>query len=293
MKDDREKNYLVNDLLDLKFLYEKFIKDYKEYLDDINANDPFKIFCIFDYMLDNGYLSYNHEYNYAFDKSNIKDFFRYLSDGTCVLTGSGVCRNASTLLDDIYRVTNYKHSLVYVYSHNNIYAIEDNNTNQSLKEQYKMINKIYNPDKRKKLKDKIETGNYELFEDIDNKNKLITKAIGNHMINYALFDDINLFADPTNHEIYKVVKYSKSKIYSEHIDCDIKRMSNKKIKDYYSGSNYGLNKLIKIYESSKIEFDKYDKDFEEFYQREKKLLSEYYKLYESIDYQKVRKYKLV
>ena len=269
MKDDREKNYLVNDLLDLKFLYEKFIKDYKEYLDDINANDPFKIFCIFDYMLDNGYLSYNHEYNYAFDKSNIKDFFRYLSDGTCVLTGSGVCRNASTLLDDIYRVTNYKHSLVYVYSHNNIYAIEDNNTNQSLKEQYKMINKIYNPDKRKKLKDKIETGNYELFEDIDNKNKLITKAIGNHMINYALFDDINLFADPTNHEIYKVVKYSKSKIYSEHIDCDIKRMS------------------------SKIEFDKYDKDFEEFYQREKKLLSEYYKLYESIDYQKVRKYKLV
>ena len=48
-----------------------------------------------------------------------------------------------------------------------------------------------------------------------------------------------------------------------------------------------------LYESSKIEFDKYDKDFEEFYQREKKLLSEYYKLYESIDYQKVRKYKLV
>lgn len=295
MKDDAEKKYIINDLSELQHLYEKFLIDYRIYLTLMGFDNLFETFCVFDYMLKNGYLSYNHKYKYEFDESKLKDHSKSLSYGICTLTGKGVCRNAASLLYDLNNLNSFfDNSIVYVYSHNAVHLIKDSNNSQSLEEQYKIINQLYNPYKRIKLKKLIRTGDYEVFKEVDNaENKTINKIVGNHMINYIKVDDINLFVDPTNHVIYKFVNGSKTKIYSDNIDCDIKRFDNPKVaKDYYSGNNYKLDELIKIYKSSKKDLNRYADSFENFYQEERELLDYYNKLFESIDYQKVRKYKL-
>ena len=93
---------LTEDYKQLKNLYNNIIINLANFLKEQNITDPVEIFTVYQFMYRNGYLSYNHNFNYDID---MKDLYKL--NGADVVRGTGVCRSISSFLTDLYKEMGY------------------------------------------------------------------------------------------------------------------------------------------------------------------------------------------
>ena len=84
---------MAKDYKEIKKLYDNIITNLANFLKKENITDPVEIFVIYQFMYRNGYLSYNHNFNYDI---NMKDLTKL--NGADVVKGTGVCRSIATFL---------------------------------------------------------------------------------------------------------------------------------------------------------------------------------------------------
>ena len=100
--------------LELKMLYNKYIKELSKYLKEKNVENPISIGIYFTNMLWDGNLSYTDKF--AFKNGNPGINLNLL--GTEVIKGEAVCRHIASLLVDIYKYLGYQSELLLVKQYN-------------------------------------------------------------------------------------------------------------------------------------------------------------------------------
>lgn len=90
-------------------LYNQIVSNTAKFFKEQNITDPIEIFTLFQYMYRNGYLSYDHQFNYDI---NMKDLSKL--NGADVVRGRGVCRSISSFLTDLYKEMGYNSSNLIV-----------------------------------------------------------------------------------------------------------------------------------------------------------------------------------
>lgn len=100
--------------------YFKYIDKYVFLLSNLGIKDSNEIAILYQYMLDNGLLSYNKQYSYDKEKMT-KKLHQYIGlfeldelTGCKVATGVGVCRHSSSQLTDILKRVGYNSYNFYV-----------------------------------------------------------------------------------------------------------------------------------------------------------------------------------
>lgn len=91
-------NY-TKDVQELKRMYDEFIKEYNKLNRILEFNNPLEIETLFCYMYSHGYLSRKKYFNYLDDTKSLN---KPVLMGCDIFNGVGVCRNISTMLNDIY-----------------------------------------------------------------------------------------------------------------------------------------------------------------------------------------------
>ena len=102
--------------LELKILYNKYIKELSNYLKEKNIENPISIGIHFTNMLWKGNLSYldNFEFKNNYPRTNINISIL----GAEVVKGEGVCRHIASLLVDIYKYLGYETELLLAKQYN-------------------------------------------------------------------------------------------------------------------------------------------------------------------------------
>ena len=100
--------------LELKVLYNKYIKELSKYLKGKNVENPISIGIYFTNMLWDGNLSYTDKF--AFKNSDPGINLNLL--GVEVIKGEAVCRHIASLLVDIYKYLGYESELLLVKQYN-------------------------------------------------------------------------------------------------------------------------------------------------------------------------------
>ena len=109
--------YLTNK--DVLASYNEVISDFVSMLQEEDITSPNEIFNYYNETLKKGYLSYNHQFKFDYDRLIFKSC-RALS----CMTGKGVCLNITGLLTDILRFYGYNAHNLYC----NLSYKENNNT---------------------------------------------------------------------------------------------------------------------------------------------------------------------
>lgn len=152
---------LVSSGLDILFILTTFYPK-KFSSNDVKKNDPVEIFTMFDYLLNNGYLSNDKHYEWFDDGT--KDVNKI--QGANVLTGYAVCRHNSEMLRDILNEKGIKacqlnvycksdkldlvkkivgnHSITYACNGINSYFFDPTNSVMFEKDKNKLFNEKYN-----------------------------------------------------------------------------------------------------------------------------------------------------
>lgn len=92
----------TEDYKQIKNLYNNIITNLANFLKEQNITDPVEIFTVYQFMYRNGYLSYNHNFNYDIDMKDLSKL-----NGVDVVRGTGVCRSISSFLTDLYKEMGY------------------------------------------------------------------------------------------------------------------------------------------------------------------------------------------
>lgn len=88
---------------ELNQLYQEFIRNYRKFNDQFGYENPYQIYQLYEYMLNNGFLSYNKRMDFQNSPSEISSQLL----GARILCGTGVCRNFSAMLNDIFHSKGY------------------------------------------------------------------------------------------------------------------------------------------------------------------------------------------
>lgn len=94
--------FKTDDYKEIKNLYDKIINNLVSFFEEQNISDPVEIFTIYQFMYRNGYLSFNHNFNYDID---MKDLSRL--NGTDLIRSTGVCKIITSFLTDVYKKMDY------------------------------------------------------------------------------------------------------------------------------------------------------------------------------------------
>lgn len=92
LKDDLA---LINEM---KKIYDEIVKHYTKLSKVFDFDDPMQMFALYVYMLKKGYLSLYQDYQFGEASEEINALL-----GAEVIMGTGVCRNVSALLNDIFK----------------------------------------------------------------------------------------------------------------------------------------------------------------------------------------------
>ena len=155
----------------IKKLYDDIVSNLADFLKEQNITDPVEIFTIYQFMYRNGYLSYNHNFNYDND---MKDLVKL--NGVDVINGHGVCRSIASFLTDLYRKMGYDACNLLVSANRKV---------------------LDNIDRRGKYP------NWEISQKTKQFVKIISKVsdvipISNHLISCVQKDEYTYVFDPTN-----------------------------------------------------------------------------------------------
>lgn len=92
----------TEDYKQIKILYNNVVSNLANFLKEQNITDPAEIFVAYQFMFRNGYISYNHNFNYDYDMKDLRKL-----GGADVIRGTGVCRSISAFLTDLYKEMGY------------------------------------------------------------------------------------------------------------------------------------------------------------------------------------------
>lgn len=215
----------TKDIIQIRELYEEFIKNYNKLNKIFDLNDPVQIYAMFNYLLYKGYLS--KDKNFEFASKPVIDINELL--GINVITGKAVCRHISSMLTNI--LNDYGIESGKLIACSNDYEIKIINLDKQKYTKEELINwanthirdesthedVIKLIDEFDKLNENIEISS----ETIKNKN-VIDRIIGNHMISFAFKDDKSYFLDPTQTRIYRLKESDKKILYDEICEFPIK-----------------------------------------------------------------------
>lgn len=100
--------------LELKVLYNKYIKELSKYLKEKNVENPISIGIYFSNMLWDGDLSYTDKFEFK----NCDPGININLLGSEVIKGEAVCRHIASLLVDIYKYLGYESELLLAKQYN-------------------------------------------------------------------------------------------------------------------------------------------------------------------------------
>lgn len=235
------KNY-SKDLNQIRELYQEFIKNYNKLNKTFNLNDPVQINTMFSYLLYEGYLSKDKEFE--FSSKQARDMANL--GGANIITGKGVCRHISSMLTDIMNDYGIQSNQLGVCSMNYNIKIKILNEQKYTKEElhnwcrthitdentYSFIIKLIDAfiDKNKQ--------NIELSYEIEDEKNSIKKIVGNHAISVAFKDGKTYFLDPTQSRIYRMIEDGNGVLYDDECDNIPIRTTGtfvlNEIKDFYT-----------------------------------------------------------
>lgn len=215
------KNY-SKDVNQIRELYQEFIKNYNKLNKIFDLNDPIQINTMFSYLLYEGYLSKDKEFE--FSSKQARDITNLI--GANIITGKGVCCHISSMLTDIMNDYGIQSKQLGVYSKHydiNINILEEPKyTKEELmiwcrthiadENTYSFITKLID-----KLIDEMKK-NVELSYVITDEKNPVKRKIGNHAISVAFKDGKTYFLDPTQSRIYRLTEDNKDILYDD--ECD-------------------------------------------------------------------------
>ena len=225
--------------------YDQYIDKYADFLRSLGMTKPEEVSLFFQYMLDNGLLSYkkNHHYDRSLLHFNtqqyqlasileLDEFF-----GCYVATGASVCRHMSSLLTDLQnRVGNSAYN-VYVN------FIDSSNDIKKANHQYTLINdqddKIYGYCPTNKVF--MELKNIILMDDLPDERLIYTRSI------------------ITQNNDSKIVSYINEK-YNNELNLNLFDV------DIDSYKKIDINQLNELYLYTSDYIENHKSIFEEFYQ---------------------------
>ena len=169
---------IPEDKKDLIDSYNTIVERTARFISINGFNDVISAITVFEYLLWNGYLSYNKSFTYDSEtiKYNFKDLY-----GMDVILGRGACLNISSLQRDIFRKLGYDTHII-------------------TSEMNGCVDVIYRPDINRNMNSRINMKYEEVFD--NNTHKLNFKSTGNHVLTLVGDDSCNMIVDPTNLEMY-------------------------------------------------------------------------------------------
>ena len=266
---DKEIENYSKEVLQIKKIYEKTIRDYAKINKMLKLTEPVEIHELFLHMLKNGYLSQNK----TFEKNNICSPIKTIL-GAYILSGKGVCRHISCLEKDIMEQSNIESTVLTLYQK----PIKDSKSEEILEQQIlEMIKRKYMTDEEiKKAKTNIINDYNEDYEMIEQSNK----TNGNHAIVIATKNGKISLLDGMQERIYKKSKINPMILVDDEKDnkiCFGKTVFFGTKKDYYK-----QKKQIQLQEPTKEEDEKLIKQTKQLIQKNNDIFEHFYNEHEEL-----------
>ena len=250
------KNY-TKDIVQIRNLYQEFLKNYNKLNKTFNLSDPIQIHIMFYYLLYEGYLS--KDKNFQFSNKQARDI-DYLY-GANVITGQGVCGHISTMFTDILNDFGIKSNTLIVYCRNykqNV-TVKIIDKPKYTKEELIDFAKTHIVDEKEcsLILEKIEKSvdkynkNIEISLEMVYEKKLLKSVLGDHVISYAFKDENSYFLDPTNKTTYRMSKSNNHILYDDEYELKISPINS-----ILRLSRYSNNCLLNQYPSVSKEEEK-------------------------------------
>ena len=203
--------------------YKEFLLNYKQLNQELELKNPLEIFTLYEYLLNNGYLSKNMFFQYS--EKKLKDIDTLLA--LDVINGNGVCRHISSLLADILLEEGIRAEPILITINNDLNIeyeeTDERNTKEILnwlKERFineEKINEIYQYILENIPEDK---GAILSFEN-GRRRSLKDLFFGNHEITYSLYDNKRYLLDPTNYQLFHFDENNKKVVENHEIKFPI------------------------------------------------------------------------
>lgn len=194
----------TKDVVQVHDLYDDIITDYGKIVRDFGLTNPLEISTLFEQIYRNGYLSKDKEFVFCTDGvRDIKSIY-----GANIVSGIGVCRHISSMLDDLYKKLGYESCIlgVHLRDYDIDWSVTNEKSSQSISDIYEIIEHISKKEECEELKNIInefrELGLNVTAEVVFNSKKL--KGQANHAINFIPYKGQAFFIDPTNFRDYKL-----------------------------------------------------------------------------------------
>lgn len=208
----------TKDAVQIRELYQEFIKNYNKLNKVFDLNDPIEIYTMFNYLLYKGYLSKDKRFKFSGEQA--RDI--YTLPGTDVITGQAVCRHIAAMLADILNAYGIESNKLSVYTGD--YVIDFRILEEPRYTKEELINwarmhapeeELYNSITRLIERSANDNINLEFYvEMVPDKNTSRIKS-ANHAITYAFKDEKSYFLDPTQKRIYRISESDKDQLYDE------------------------------------------------------------------------------
>ena len=219
--------------------YQEFIQNYNQLNAKMELHDPIAIHTMFQYLLDNGYLSRNCWYRGG--DTHVRDIANL--EGVDIIHGEGVCRHQAAMLTDILRDYGIFSHVLCTYLPNYVVQVdvlpEQKYTKEELIEWIQTHVKSewergVNYAKVSILMDDLHQ-NIELSYQKNPKNRLLHRMTIGHAITFAHQDGKNYFLDPTQGRIYRMSEEKSNELCDDdfHLSCQLSRTGEKYSSEFY------------------------------------------------------------
>lgn len=209
---------------ELEELYQEFLKNYCQFNNFFELDNPIQIQIMFSYLLEEGYLSYHKSFNFK----NSSESFHWL-DGTRVIEGQAVCRHISSMFKDILQTLGfsaYKLPVHITKAEKNILPLQQKLNLEEFKEflLYRLNQLKISPEEYQEFLPYINSSNLQLGESNEvlfycNNEKKLKLASSNHVITAVFTSEKDYFLDPTQCRVYH--RKNSKILYDEDVDCKI------------------------------------------------------------------------
>ena len=256
---------ITNEYQDMQKIYKILLQDLKQLLHKIKIQNPVEIESAYTYLVQQGYLSKNHEF---LCKQNE---IIYPFNATGIIEGQGVCRHLATFLTDLLNEFEYD-------SYNLSMAVQSGDTIYRIPS-----SPIY---KRPEKNNSEESESFELSENSDLRetifyliSEIIKKIIPyNHVVTLYANGDKSYILDPMQRTIYLMADKN---IYTydnlaNNLKVNLKKSyeDNFKLPKKLSSKQVDSNKLIEDYNRVQSLCLGYSNTFEQFYLEHKDIYEE-------------------
>ena len=209
---------------ELEELYQEFLKNYCQFNNFFELDNPIQIQIMFSYLLEEGYLSYHKSLNFK----NSSESFRWL-DGTRVIEGQAVCRHISAMFKDILQTLGFNAYQLPVHIsevEKHILLLQQKLNLEEFKEflLYHLNQLKISPEEYQEFLQYINSSNIQLGESNEvlfyhGNEKSLKLSKSNHVITAVFTSEKDYFLDPTQCRIYH--RKNSKILYDEEVDCKI------------------------------------------------------------------------